>query len=348
MPKEKTREKKSRHFTCSRCLKPSEFSIKYSGSVPQTITFPTSDDLNDHLQAKHGSAMYKCTARGCLGKGQTLRRFQKSGGLTDHMKLSHGPDTIFSCPISDCTFAPDVLDVVAVHVHWAHSDHPAEPSGVTCFDLASERARGLINAASWMYFRCPVWNCGQVLHSGYQRVSAHLRGHSAFELDQVQDKLTQDGYETVSSLTAAGADDAAHDITLHIRCPACEIMCENDTEFRRHIEAAHMLAQSPETMEHFEQWRKDVTPWITKVNAKRVARRLCWLSMAIEHSSHYGSHPRRCSYPSCSFQISSPGDEHPDFLRPAEDIGTELFPYRMKILRHWPDFLTHSMFQQQA
>lgn len=340
MPK----EKKPRHFTCAKCLRPRNkfWGNKSSAPASQTITFPTSTELDKHLQTQHRSRTYKCTARGCLGKGGSLRQFQRSVGLTDHIKQSHRADTIFSCPVGSCKFTPDVLDVVAVHVHWAHSYRPHEPSGRSTLMRSCDEARGFINAAAWMYFRCPVWNCCKILSTRYSESAAHLGKHSAFELGNVQDKLSNVGYE-VALATDTTTSDATCRICIWIRCPVCEARCEDEECFRRHIQGKHMFSQSPGTLEHSETWRSDVLSWTAQHLANRTARSLCWLTMATYYTPR-GS--RECSYPGCSFRATSRRDEHPSFLSSIENVTMVLFPHRMRILRHWPDFLGQPMFQQ--
>jgi hypothetical protein len=329
MPKAKT----PRHFTCRGCDE----------------RFPTSDGLDEHLQSKHKSAMYSCTAVGCF-KGTSARKFQKSETLTQHIKESHKSDTVFSCVIKTCSFEPSELDDLAIHAHWMHTDLPSELD-------ARELQRpdhdasvdAVINAATWNYFRCPIWNCRKFVSGGYKKVSAHLLAHLPVELEIVQDRLAIDGYEIYR--------DVIHTASVQIKCPACDVRCEDDTKFKHHLETAHILARSPGTLEHFEQWTKDVLSWGPKRYAERVSRRPCWLNRIPVHKYGWPSrfihvdrdHKKsyKCSHLMCSYSWKGVRESHPSFLRPVGEIVATLSPHRIQILRHHPDFITSPIFQEQ-
>jgi len=56
----------------------------------------------------------------------------------------------------------------------------------------------------------------------------------------------------------------------------------------------------------------------------------------------------RCDH--CSFETTCHGglkelvEDHPSFMRPDEQIKTELRPFRMQVLRLYPDFESHPIF----
>jgi hypothetical protein len=351
--------KMARHFTCKRCANPL---IDWSsGRRPEAIktTFSTSDELDKHLRTEHKSAMYSCTAVGCL-KGKSAPKFQKPETLTQHIKESHAPDTIFSCPVKTCTFEPSKLDEVAIHAHWMHIKRPSEvgtrQSLHRCHDASID---AVINAASWNYFRCPIWNCRKFISGGFHKVSAHLLVHLPIELEKAQDQLASNGYEIHLDSDDPGMSIGfPHVSSVQIRCPVCKTQCQNDQNFKHHLEADHMIAGSPDMLEHFETWRKDVTSWTVQAVAKHVSHRPCWLHRVPGYRYGVGGVARRvvrhrskfrtCSYSTCSFNWKQGGEDHPSFLRPAEDIATTIWPHRIRILRHYPQFLTHPMFQQHA
>jgi hypothetical protein len=355
MPKVKT----ARHFTCRRCANPL---IEWTfGHRPEAIkiTFSTSDELDKHLRTEHKSAMYSCTAVGCF-RGTSAPKFQKAETLTQHIKELHNPDTIYTCPINTCNIEPSKLDHIAIHAHWTHTKNPSK------IDLRGRQPRNydaavsaMINAASWSYFRCPIWNCRRFVSGGHEKVSAHLLEHLPIELESAQDGLAMNGYEIgVAPDTIALSNDPLLTSSVHvqIRCPACGVRSDDDAEFRHHIETSHMLARSPGMREHFETWRADVMSRSLKVLIDRVFRRPCWLDRASYHDRHgrnsvfksCGVPQKKCSYPTCSFYPSSTNEEHPGFLRPAEEILTGLWPHRAQILRHFPQFISHPMFQERV
>jgi hypothetical protein len=343
MPKVKT----ARHFTCKRCANPE---THWSGRRPEprTITFPTSDGLDKHLREEHRSAMYSCTAVGCF-KGTSAPKFQKPETLTQHIKESHTPDTIFSCPIDTCTFEPSKLDDIAMHAYWMDSRNHGFLEDTRVFSAVT-------NAATWMYFKCPVWNCRKLVSGGHKKISAHLLAHSPVVLDQVQSKLAEDGYElSPIQITGQPENSVPHMSSIWIKCPACETRCENDTKFEYHVEVDHMLATSPEVLEHFESWKVDLMSWCNEQDAKHILSYPCWLDPVSRDKDVFWllSSPRRrkalkCSYPTCSFVSTSAQNQHPSFLRPAEDIAASLWPHRMRILRHYRRFLTYPMFEEHV
>jgi hypothetical protein len=348
MPKDQTSKKKPRHLTCSKCLKPPKWLIESRGAVPRTIEFPTSDGLDKHLHAEHRSLMYSCNAVGCF-KGTSAPKFQKSETLTQHIKESHKPNALFSCPVRICSFEPSKLDDIAIHAYWVHRDLPSR-----VYPRISQRkdhnasVDAVINAASWQYFRCPIWNCRKFISSGHKKVSAHLLAHLPILSESVQDKLANDGYEihfAPSDVTPSAA--ARHTISIQIRCPACEVRCKNDAGFRQHIETAHMLARIPGMLEHFEQWRENVLSWSTKEYHDQIFHRPCWLERGgVRSDFSSGREAQKCSYSTCTF-IWEEGRCHPSFLRPVEEIDTDLWLHRIEILRHYPQFITYPMFEFQ-
>jgi hypothetical protein len=350
MPKDQSREKKPRHFTCRRCLKPGKIAIKYYHMVPQTVKFPTSDGLDKHLQTKHNRAMYSCTAVGCY-KGTSAPKFQRSETLTQHIKESHNPDTFYTCPIKTCNLKPSKLDDVALHTHLMHTKPPSEVGARSLYKDYDHDASvdAVINAASWKYFRCPIWNCRKFVSGGHKKVSTHLLEHSPIELENAQDELAMDGYEIQSGPSVVSLiGESMHSGPVQIKCPACEVRCENDAKFKHHIEASHMLATSPGMLEHFETWRENIISWKRKEHAKAFRDLPCWLNEA-KNKNYWRSSARfrKCSYSTCSFHSENNGGDHPSFLRPAEEIATDLWPHRMGILRHYPQFITHPMLQEQ-
>jgi hypothetical protein len=349
MPKDQSREKKPRHFTCLKCLKPSKRLIKYGDAIPQTIEFSTSDGLDKHLREEHRSTMYSCTAVGCF-KGTSVPKFQKPETLTQHIKELHRSDTIYSCPMEGCSFGPCHLDHLVIHAHWTHTIVPSEVHERARFQRGCRGLSSFMNAATWQYFRCPVWDCRKFVSGGHRKVSAHLLAHLPIELENVRDELAFDGYEIYNSHGLVALSSALRASSVQIKCPACEVRCESDADFRHHIEATHMLARFRGALEHFETWRKDIESWTVKQRLKKASQRPCWLESVPDSVFYQVSRSRetsrKCSYSTCPFQVWKGGEDHPSFLRTAGEIATDLWPHRMEILRHYPRFITHPLFQE--
>jgi hypothetical protein len=350
MPKEVT----PRQFTCAKCLKPdTTFNFQtreYEKAEPQTIRFRMAADLDKHLEAEHGTAMFRCTAVGCL-KGSSAPRFQKSETLTQHIKESHQPNTIYTCPVTDCAFEPSGLEDLVVHAFWTHKRKPTVYNLRSAYTWRDGSVRPIFNAAPWLYFRCPIWNCRKIVSGGYNQVSTHLLKHLPIELEQVQHNLSGCGYEVLSARSPGVEGQATPKIMVHIRCPACDALCESGASFRRHLEADHILARSSGTSDHFETWRRDVRSWTATDFIGHLAQRPCWMESTnglLIKSVKRGGNPQVCSYPGCSFQWNGHASQHPSLLRDVVDVVDDLFPYRMRLLQHYPAFISHPCFKDSV
>lgn len=339
---------KSRTLTCRECLYPKPHRNpdveKYEVRTPARLEFPTPDKLDNHLKTKHRSAMYECNAIGCF-KGASITKFQKPETLTQHIKDSHRPDSMFSCPIKTCNFGPSRLPEMIVHAHWAHSGDPTalkftyrhDHIGWT-HDIShiQQAVRAMMNAAPWLYSVCPVWNCRKSLMAGSKSLSVHLLEHSVEQLEEIREQLNGYSYEMRILSSTTTDDTVSHEISICIRCPACKQQCENDESFRGHLESNHLVA--PGMIGHIETWKRDLQPFVYQGNAERFSRHPCWLQPTKYLQSK--AERAKCSFPECSHTLKKPDDQHLGFLRAANAIKADLAPYCMEVLRHYPEFLT--------
>lgn len=324
--------KQARHYTCAKCSN----SKGHQNTISRTVTFPTADLLDKHLEAEHKSSMFTCTALGCFKSG-SAPKFQKSETLTQHVKESHDFDTEYTCPIQRCSdHIFTTIDDLASHANMKHM-RPSIPTSRSQHRV-SEKIIPFYNAATWTYFRCPLQRCGKCLSGGHDKVSNHLNAHTQDELISVVEILEGLGYE-LNFLPIESTEGNPLTTSVRIKCPACEARCDSDASFRCHIEADHMLAKTPGMLEHFQTWRKDVKPWVYKEHAKRFPRRPCWMSTSdvLRSSASRSESGCKCSHPQCSFVMDVWNTEHPSFLRAAEEITTDLAPHRKELLRHYPE-----------
>lgn len=343
---------KGRKLTCRSCLYPQK--PRYRDSAPQSkrLQFSTPDKLDEHLKAEHSSSMYECNAIGCF-KGTSTTRFQKTETLTQHIKESHGPDSMFSCPENTCNFGPAKLDEMVVHIHWTHTGN------IDLLRLTTQKwqdwrhtkraVRAVMNSAPWLYLMCPVWNCQKSISGGYDKAKAHLLGHSVDQLDCIREKLAEHGYEIQLHPNVGAGPDIRHTKSIHVKCPACKVCCEDDESFRRHLENDHLLAFG--AADHFLTWRRDVKSKVCRDFHSRFDRHPCWIGaegFRRRRVAHTVGKFVGCSFPSCSFVEPQEEDKHPSFLRAAEETKAELGPCRMEILRHYPDFLDHPLFEESS
>lgn len=74
----------------------------------------------------------------------SLGIFARSDKLTSHAKATLYHSTIFNdCPIGAYTFGSCTLEILGVHIQYAHEQH--------------EEGRAIINATPCKTRRCPLW-----------------------------------------------------------------------------------------------------------------------------------------------------------------------------------------------
>lgn len=207
--------------------------------------------------------------------------------------------------------------------------------------------RATMNAAPWLYLVCPIWSCGRLIAGGFDKANTHLLGHSFDQLNQTREKLVGCGYELQALPSCDTGETDISEIAIRIKCPACKTKSKNAEEFRHHLETDHLLA--PGAAEHFHTWRRDVRSKVLKEDENRFDRQPCWSGLrevTRRRAEGNGRGYARCSFPSCSFVETWNCKEHPSFLRTAEEITLHLAPYRLEILRHYPEFLTLFIFRE--
>lgn len=322
------------------------------------VSFATPDELDSHLRIKHRSKMYKCTALGCVGKRGTARKFQHSHQLTTHIKDSHCPETNFMCPAEDCSFGPEDLDNVAAHVYWSHTLRPERTSGrlryvstlaTKSWNLdAQDSVQGFVSAATWRMARCLISDRCKPFTNSHLALIDHLAVHSPKEICCAKDKLLANGYEVQLNPN----DQVQGKFSIKIICPACKFPYEDKASFQRHVQEDHLLINLPGVWDHFEVWKSCIWSWTRSQEEKRglmSSRKYCWHEHTMVESERLRSSITwQC--PKCKFVLvdndyGRTPQQHPSFLRPMEEVASELLQHRFAIARHFPDFLTHPIFQ---
>jgi hypothetical protein len=296
-------------------------------------TFKSSYELIRHMKAQHGDKRFRCDAQGCY-KGQLPWSFARPDKLTSHIKAVHGCKTNFArCPADRCKFGPCALDVLGVHLQHQHPDH--------------EHGRAILNATPCKTLKCPLWRCGKYVTS--KKLLDHLSGHTKADIEAAKQSLESESL--LVEFTASG--DRSH---IHVLCPVCNTINVSVEQFVRHLSSEHLYAPRSGGSEHFEKWKACLAQNLEKImcRTRYFNKILPWSSFKV----HTLLAKRDFCCPFCPFSVAGVGRDGPDqrnkeraieehhlsFLRPEAEVVRELYPYRMQILRLWPEFVTHPVF----
>lgn len=299
----------------------------------QRGTFARNFELKRHINQKHGgNRLYTCGALGCFKLGSTRWTFPRLDKLTDHIRVAHNYSTTFSgCPVDSCNLVLLPLDVLGVHLRRAHSGYKAE-------------ARAIMNATNLDVRRCPLSGCNNKLF-GLEQYLLHLGSqHGAEELRAASSSACFEsivfGFVNMPGTTSP----ISSALNVSITCLACQTITPTVQQFKMHLWANHLFLNPSQNIGHFLAWKdvlkkhhiQDVEPWSERV-AHLYDSIKCPKCIHSISTVYYTVHYREEAQA-----------QHPGLLRPTEQIISELMPFRMQILRLYPDFLTHPIFDDCA
>ena len=286
-------------------------------------------ELRRHVKSKHGGARaYTCGAQGCFKSGTTRRTFSRLDKLTDHIRTVHAHDTLFSgCPVDNCSLGPQTLDILGVHVRRAHPRCEAE-------------ARSILNSTDTCRRRCPLSGCNNKLYM-LDAFHAHLETHDVADLRAASSNASFDGL-VFDILTSPGIHDAvAPRVRIRVACPACSDVCPSFENLKTHLWERHLFLDPLHGVEHFLGWQSHLTQF-------GVATLHPWTNPSLSFGKEHRAQCPTCDYFITSYQTVPPGAQHPDLIKPSKQINSELKHVRMQILRLYPEFLGHPIFDDCA
>jgi hypothetical protein len=291
-------------------------------------TFARKYELRRHMRSRHGADQaFTCGALGCFKRGNSRWTFSRLDKLTDHIRAMHAHAVPFSgCPAKDCDIGSLPLDVLGAHIQRAHPRCVAE-------------ARSILNATTSRRRKCPLSGCNNRLFS-LDTFIVHLQGHEAEDVHAARSNWCFESLAFNFAFVSGASDAAVTGVTIGIACPACSTTSSTFEQFRFHLWSSHLFLDSSQGAGHFLAWRdaltqvrstfSDIVPW--------------------ENSVLHRGQIIRC--PQCihaSSELSTGlGTQHPGLMKSSEQIVLELSPVRMQILRLYPDFLTHPIFDDCA
>lgn len=292
-------------------------------------SFARKFELRRHIDQKHGGArIFTCGALGCFKRGNSPCTFARLDKLTDHIRTVHALDTAFSgCPAIDCKFGPHALDVLAAHIQRSHPRCEAE-------------ARSIKNVTTAKRRRCPLSGCNNKLFS-LELFVVHLTKHEAKDIHASRSNPSFEGFHFEFNSIPIGEEFAITRVDISIACPVCLLLSATFEDFEAHLWAAHLFLDPLQGAQHFLAWRDALTH--VKNTSSSI---LPWDNSRVYFSKHSGV---KC--PACAFDTSDATYmklQHPDLMKPDEHVVRELKPFRMQILRLYPEFLTHPIFDDLA
>lgn len=311
-------------------------------------TFTRIWEFNRHILAKHNysAKRFKCGAHGCL-QGRSPSAFIRSDKLTAHIKSMHTRDTIFTqCPFKDCKFVPSTLEYLGVHISRKHGKH--------------EQSCGVLNATTCKTLKCPLWRCRMSVSA--DKAPSHMRDHDVEDLQAAASTLLSDGFVVVCPPIVEHSAPTKSSFDINVVCPVCKEVNADVKHFVGLLWTSHIFSVGSGGAEHFVRW-KDA--WVQSIPSEHsylltIGRLSPWLTT---HDFHGYGKSRTVQCPCCPFFVADFGGEwrnrkqqdykdkntqianhHPSLLRPQAEVIAELYPYRMQILKLYPDFVTHPVF----
>jgi hypothetical protein len=284
-------------------------------------------ELDRHVATKHsGYKPYHCGAINCFNK--TLPwTFSRSDKLADHIRAKHHREVLFAdCPADSCSIGPRTLEALAVHIRIAH---PA---------LQGE-ARAILSVALGKKRKCPWWQCAKHIHC--DAFMAHLGSHDPDEILAAQSSLYFESLALTNgaaNVTGQGRQRPA----IEVVCPVCHTGSPGFEQFIEHL-WTHLFLDSTNGVDHFLQWKRTLKLFVRQTSRASITEMMPWTVLATRET-------QLVNCPTCSFSSDhynadrQVNDHHLTLLRPQEEVFAELFPVRFQILRLYPEFASHPVF----
>lgn len=274
-------------------------------------------ELQRHMKKHAPPISFPCPVLGCAYQGS--RSFYRADKLKVHLRMSHTDDAPCQCLVPGCPMQLLPLDLLMIHLkHHGQKLHATVP---VLSDCKENRTKDVS--------RCPIGNsqsCGKWLPM--VELSSHILSHS--EEDQL--KFRADALE-------AGYDS----MTGQPVCPICSKGFTDPETFAMHIHLEHLLEPGIESAEHFSMFHhallEHMHDW-TKLSPK---------SLWSLESSYFGS---AFNCPACHVPLKAAvweeraegDDNRSQHLNMHKEDITDVIQHRRQILKHYPGFANHCIF----
>jgi hypothetical protein len=263
--------------------------------------------------SQHKKPGFKCDYPGCTYRGSFNRKYE----LQRH-SLKHTAKTRYQCPITLCGESFYRTDKIRLHLQSSHKDDEKASCPISMCGL---------NDLPWILIRlhirnhfgfpghqyasarpeqrgCPVQSCQQGGITA-ESMCEHLQSHDF-----------QDRIENKRHIVEAGYDP----ISTKISCPVCRTLCETHQDFKNHVEQTHIVKDR----DHLHNLRD--------IGMRNHGIKVLWTFKEVYWT---GSRHTAC----CADMTTDP-KHHLKYLYDPE----ELRPYRITLLRLYPELGAHPIF----
>lgn len=299
-------------------------------------TFPRKYELDRHVQVKHqGRNPFSCPVNGCF-RGLRPSSFPRPDNLTAHIRDVHHrqPEQRIRCSAHGCTKPPMELDLLGVHIKQSH-DRLLKINGTL---------RAIAHAASSAYLHCPLWNCPKTMP--LRSMIKHLLSHPRVELELIEEELLSLNYELEREQTPGASEfeetgaypQIGAIVAVRVVCPICKYSCNDHAAFENHMDETHLVGKQ---QSHFQHWRD----YARSRNGWKISEKFKPWTYWEPQTERDACGPFRC--PSCDFRTRvwvCATKHHIGMLADSEKIR----PYRREILKLYPDFATHPVWNDMA
>jgi hypothetical protein len=232
------------------------------------------------------------------------RSFYRADKLFHHLRTRHGANDTYLCPLFGCLTNPMSFDEIKLHA----TSHVGVYNSVVGYFLripASQR-------------QCMLKNCLKRLD--ILGMQSHLLGHTMNERMEEAAVIQQMGYDAE---------------TVKVICPLCELLLGNHGEFAAHLQSVHLTTDSAHLAEFLEFVANTIDVFVSR-------RDVIWYPWRVWHDP---GTMQSMVCPACGQPASTrrPVDRIDHHLQLLPDQN-EVRPYRWDILRLWPDFGAHPVF----
>jgi len=254
-------------------------------------------EYDRHMRKHTRAVSIPCPVQYCPRQGS--RAFYRWDKLSDHLKTGHMESEKCRCLVEGCRVTNIPLCLLRYHARWHRIPSAATFNHDFVHTLKATTFRSKCDLR-----RCKRWFVET------NELHEHLSTHSLDERLTQSDVIREMGFDPN---------------TIAIVCPVCQQHCADCSEFRTHLEAAHLV-----TEEHWFSFKAQISvEWITDM--WRFPFMWC----------HYHKTDILCNYCGMSGPLSQLAwQEHCDDLLKKQDLD-EVIASRTAILRLYPEFSNH-------
>jgi hypothetical protein len=240
----------------------------------------------------------------------------------------HSNSKIYFCPVQNCDSTFYRLDKLRLHIWRVHEDDelascPLGPCRAV-HSLLLLRVHVLShstnenNCREWALIEkrtCPVGSCRKTIE--FARFHEHIWSHSSSEREENKDAVEAAGYDWTCG---------------NVICPICKTRLASHSDFSEHLTTSHLVVDAS----HFRAFRASCQTF------NFISMQLPWKPWELHSQKDENFACTYCHEDELGFTNSAYGiAHHLNLLADEKSIK----PHRQAILRLWPEFRSHSVFE---